>query len=369
MPSWMEVELKSISAGSVLSGMIRDVGFDPDVVSIKDMAVLSAIVRRTAGLLCPCTKRTILKNIMQGFDGVVPGLDDLRDDIDETIDLLIAHGDLLEHNDITPDSPRSEVVVSRAPLAFIKRLSGACVILGVALDDRPVLPDSLQQNIQYNNFNRVIMSDATTNLSDYLLGLGFIELPYKAWSSLPPITGKDKHVEALLGQLSSSRAHTTDNIEGLKLLDPTTPIDFYPDRWVKPRDQTGHFVARRPQAYGADLWCYVELYQGKPKRFLDLPLMGSRWRGCDEAWHLQAAIDAVRGNPQLYRIREGTKDYRILDLFSPIPSWAQRRWVMVGTSVLKQRCLLSYRFRSAEIGEEVSFAKEHLWMAEKTEQQ
>jgi len=111
------------------------------------------------------------------------------------------------------------------------------------------------------------------------------------------------------------------------------------------------------------------LDQGKPKRFLDLPLMGSRWRGCGEAWRLQAAIDVIRGNPQIYRIREGTKDYRIFDLFSPIPSWAQRRWVMVGTPVLKHRCLLSYRFRSAEIGEEVIFAKEHLWMAEKTERQ
>jgi hypothetical protein len=306
---------------------------------------------------------------MQGFDGVVPDMDDLWDDIDETIDLLIAHGDLLEHNDITPDSPRSEVVVSRAPLAFIKRQSGACVILGMAPDDRPVLPDFLHEKIHYNNFNRVIMSGVVPNLSEYLQGLGFIELPYKAWSSLPSITRPDIHIAALQGQLSSPKGHVSDNIEGLKVLDPETPVDFYLDRWIKPTDQTGHFVARRPQAYGADLWCYVELDQGKPKRFLDLPLMGSRWRGCDEAWRLQAAIDVIRGNPQIYRIREGTKDYRIFDLFSPIPSWAQRRWVMVGTPVLKHRCLLSYRFRSAEIGEEVIFAKEHLWMAEKTERQ
>lgn len=365
----MEVELKPVSSSDVLKGMIRDVGFDPEIVDLKDTAVLSAIIRRSAGLLCPCTKRTILKNIIQGLDGVVPDLDDLRDDIDEITDLLIAHGDLLEHNDITPDSPRTEMVISRAPLAFIKRKSGACIILGVAPDDRPVLPDFLLEKIQPNSFNRVIMSGVVPNLSEHLLGLGFIELPYKAWSNLPSITKPDMHLASLQGHLSSPKAHVSDSIEGLRILDPATPVDFYPDRWIKPTDQTGHFVARRTQAYGADLWCYVELNQGKPKRFLDLPLMGSRWRGCDEAWHLQAAVDAVQGNPQIYRIREGMKGYRILDLFSPIPSWAQRRWVMAGIPVLKHRCLLSYRFHSAEIGEEISFANEHLWMTEKVERQ
>ena len=75
-------------------------------------------------------------------------------------------------------------------------------------------------------------------------------------------------------------------------------------RWREVRADSGRFVARRDQAYGSNLWCYVELSNGEPQRLLDFPLAGSRWRGCDEAWRLQMAIDAQRGAPQRFRLQE-----------------------------------------------------------------
>ncbi len=363
----MEVAMKIniLSAKDVIQEFIKDLGLNPGSVAVTSLEVLSALVRRTAGLLCPCTRKKVLKNVMQSLEGVIPNHDDLKDEVDGIISMLIAHGDLLEHNDIIRDLTQSEFILNIAPLAFIKRDSGACVLLGVSPDDRPVLPDFLQEKIQYNNFTRVITAETDPDISKHLLDIGFIEFPYKAWAKCPPSIATDKHIASLHNHLMSSIANTTKNIEGLRILDSSTNVDYYPARWMLPEGHTGIFIGRRPQAYGSDLWCYVELTDGKPKRFLDLPLPGSRWRGSDEAWHLQAAIDSSKGKPQHYKIREDADDFKILDLFSPIPSWAQRRWVMMGMPVPKQKCLMSFRFRSVEIEEEIRFAKEHLWLSEK----
>lgn len=362
----MAMRTKMLSSDDVSRGMIEDLRLDPGILGIAEIEVLSALVRRAAGLLCPCPRKRVLKNILQSLDGVVPDPGELRDAIDDAIDTLVAHGDLLEHNDVTRESSRSEVVLNRGPMAFVRRNSGACVLLGVTPDDRPVLPDFLHEKIQYNNFNRVIPADAAPDVSKHLTGLGFIELPYKAWSKCPNPIPSDKHIATMDRHLISALAHSTDAVEGLRILDPSTSVEYYPDRWVTPNEHAGRFVGRRPQAYGAELWCYVELVHGKPKRFLDLPLPGSRWRGCDEAWQLQAAIDATRGNPQKYKVREGARNIKILDLLSPVPSWTQRRWVIIGMPVPRQQCLMSFGFQSGEIGEEIKFGKDHLWLSEKS---
>lgn len=359
------MKVNILSAKYVTQEIVRDLGLNPECVAVTSVEALSALVRRTAGLLCPCTRKKVLKNVIQSLEGVIPNYDDLKDEVDEIINMLIAHGDLLEHNDITRDLTQSEFILNIAPLAFIKRDSGACVLLGVSPDDRPVLPDFLQEKIQYNNFTRVITAEVDPDVSKHLLDIGFIELPYKAWAKCPPSVATDKHIASMQSILVSSIANTTEMIEGLRILDPSTNVDYYPARWVLPEEHTGIFIGRRPQAYGSYLWCYVELADGKPRRFLDLPLPGSRWSGSDEAWYLQTAIDSSNGRPQHYKIHDDVDGFKILDLFSPIPRWAQRRWVMMGMSVPKQKCLMSFRFRSVEIEEEIRFAKEHLWLSEK----
>jgi hypothetical protein len=357
------VDVKTVSSSDLIQWLIGELGLNADALGIDSVEVLSALVRRTAGLLCPCPKKTILNTIMQSLDGVVSDLGELRDTVDDVIDTLVAHGDLLEHNDITADSLLSEIVINRAPLAFVRRQSGACVMLGVTPDDRHVLQDFLQNKIEYNNFSRVIPAEAAPNVSELLSDLGFIELSYKTWSRCPEPCEATRHIEIWDRQIESLTPSCTE-VEGLRIIDPTTSVNYYPARWVTPGDHTGRFVGRRPQAYGADLWCYIELQHGRLRRFLDLPSRGSRWRGCDEAWRLQAAIDASHANPQKYKVRDGAMGYKVLDLLSPVPSWAQRRWVIAGMSVPRHNCLISFRFRSAEMEEEIEFAKGHLWLSE-----
>lgn len=359
------MKVNVLSPTEVAQEIVIDLGLNTEHVVVTSIEVLSALVRRTAGLLCPCTRRRVLKNVIQSLDGVIPNHENLKDEVDEIINMLIAHGDLIEHNDITRGSTRSELILlNTAPLTFIRRDSGACVLLGVSPDDRPLLPEFLQEKIQYNNITRVIAADAFPDVSKHLLDIGYMELPYKAWVKCPPSHTPGNHIASMHSHLMSSITNATDVIEGLEILNSSTDVEYYPARWVIPKGHTGHFIGRRPQAYGSKLWCYVELADGKPRRFLDLPLPGSRWRGCDEAWHLQAAIDASNGRPQHYKIRDDVDDFKILDLFSPIPSWAQRRWVIMGMSVPTKKCLMSFRFRSVEIEEEIKFAKENLWLSE-----
>ncbi|MGH3493756.1 MAG: hypothetical protein ACRDQ1_11025, partial [Sciscionella sp.] len=145
----------------------------------------------------------------------------------------------------------------------------------------------------------------------------------------------------LLGEYTMrlDAAGPSGEIEGPRILDPAAPVQYYRGRWRAPKSgDSGMFLARRPQAYGADLWCVARLDDGRFVRLVDLPLFGSLLPAADEAWELQAAIDAERGHRQRVRVRP-TSDagYAAIDFFSPLPSWAQRRLDLFGTPLLAGR--------------------------------
>ncbi len=72
---------------------------------------------------------------------------------------------------------------------------------------------------------------------------------------------------------------------------------------MQPARLSGRFVvARRPQAYGADLWCIVELDGGRPVRLLDVTSAGDLRRPSDIAWRIQMAQDALAGRRQVFRV-------------------------------------------------------------------
>jgi len=235
-------------------------------------------------------------------------------------------------------------------------------IQGVAPDQLSALPEELEARIEYVGHVRRIAPTAGEDLRTELRSLGLLELDAARWLGAPTDQRASSHVaelDAALDAVPPSR-----DIPGLVLLHPGRSVDFYPRRWAAPSAETGRFVARRSQAYGADLWCYVELRQGQPERMIDLPQRGSRWRGCDEAWRLQMAIDASCGRPQHFRVRESIDAASVLELLSPVPSWARRRWDSVGEPAQRAGCLFAYRIAKTEIDEERRFARESLWLEE-----
>jgi hypothetical protein len=148
----------------------------------------------------------------------------------------------------------------------------------------------------------------------------------------------------------------------VRILDGLRPVDYYAGRWSEAAGRTGVFIGRRGQRYGSDLWCLVELAGGCVRRFLDFVSVGDRVRPCDVAWRVQMAFDAAAGRPQRMAVRSGSDDRAILDFFSPLPSWAERRLTVSGTKVDRERCLLSYSLPSARLVSELEFLKNCLWL-------
>jgi len=355
--------MKSVSAAQVHRFTVSQLGLDAEAVDLTSLEAIAAALRRAAGFLCPCSPRTLVLSVTRPLEGLAGDVAALEASVDATLDSMVAHGDLLEQRE-QDETGRAAALVYAAPPSFVLRQSGAAFLIGIAPDLRSPLPEQLESRIEYINHVRKVSYAQADDFRSELIGLGLIELSYERWlNAPPPVNGND-----LVARMDASldRSQPAGTVAGLTLLDPTSPVRYYRGRWVEPRARTGRFVARRPQAYGADLWCYVQVRDGRPERFVDFPSRASRLRGCDEAWFLQMAIDARRGEPQCYRLRSGPAESRVVEFFSPMPMWAQRRWDAVGELVSGTGCLFAYRFAKSEIAEELRFLKDVLWLSEVT---
>ena len=169
-----------------------------------------------------------------------------------------------------------------------------------------------------------------------------------------------------------SAARPAGVVDGLRVIAPEEKVTYYQGRWrsLKPAD-SGLFVARRPQAYGADLWCVVLIADGAPARFLDLPADDLAAPGHDEAWRVQAALDAAGGSPQVFSVVRATGTGaslgRTVDFFSPLPRWAERYLQLAGMAVPKSRgALFSYRVPEDALPDLADFLASMLWMHQTT---
>lgn len=350
--------MRKLSGPEVHAAKVAELGLDPNARDLTSIEAVAGALRRAASFLCPCTPPTLVRSVVRPLRGLVDDFDAIKVLVEETLEAIIAHGDILEHRDIEGEG--AAVLLYAAPAGFIARGSGAVILLGVTSGQLSALSDDLQDRIEYVNHLRRLSPVPGEDLRADLVQLGLIETSYDRWLKLPPPETPAQHVARLSRLLDA--AQPSRDVPGLSLLDSARAVRYYRGRWMEPCAQSGRFVARRRQAYGADLWCYVEMHDGNPERLIDLPLAGSRWRGCDEAWRLQMAIDAQRGEPQRFRIRPGPVGTWVTEFFSPVPMCARRRWDAVGEPVSASGCLFAYRLAEAELAEEMRFAREALWL-------
>lgn len=354
--------MRRLTATEVHEQKVRELGLDPNALDLTSSEAIAGALRRVASFFCPCAAATLVRNVVQPFRGLVSDPQQIKSLVEETLEAMVAHGDLLEHRDVENPGNGVATLLYAAPPAFVARESGMVLLLGITSEQLSVLPDDLGERIEYINHLRRLKPVGVEDLRKDLAQLGLIELSYGQWIKSPPFETPAQHVARLNALLDA--AQPSREIPGLKLLNPEKPVRFYPARWEEPRSHSGRFVARRSQAYGADLWCYVHLRNGNPERLIDFPNTGSRWRGCDEAWRLQMAIDAIRGTPQQFRSRKGYGNTQVLEFFTPVPMWARRRWDAVGEPVPSSGCLFAYGLDRAEFKQELHFALEELWLSE-----
>lgn len=351
--------IEEISADQVLAVSRAALGL-PLTGDLSVDVLLAASIRRAASILCPCARSTLVRAVGESLQHLVEDTGDLSERIDAVLEGLVIGGDLLELSNVATDNSNAKSTwVFPAPPAFVPRPSGRVFILGIVPDEASPLPSSLSARLTHEGFTRVLVPQDSENLPAVLRGLGLLEMTETAWLRAPKQESAIDFRDGMARRLSNQPP--SGNISDLTVLDPAKSPTYYRGRWIAPRSETGTYVARRPQAYGAPLWGVADLKDGAALRFLDFPLKGSRWRGADMAWHLQMAIDHLRGAPQLYRRVVQPNGIR-LDFFSPLPLWAQRRLSIVGQPAQAEKCLFSYMISEQDAAAEEAFLQQRLWL-------
>lgn len=325
-----------------------------------DDALIAALLRRAAGICCPCAPSTLASAVIPGLHGMAVDRDALARRVADIAETLLVYGDLLELSRVTIDDANVKGTwIFAAPPSFVEGPAGSVYLLGMAKDEITPLPESLLSRVEHNGALRALYPQPSEDLPAILHGLGLLRLSQSSWLKAPKAEPPAEFRQNMLKRLVSQPP--SGSIADLSILDPELPATYYAGRWTTPKHHTGEFVARRPQAYGAPLWGFASLSDGEVTRFLDFPLKNVPWRGCDTAWHLQMAIDHCRGAAQRFRVRNMAEGPS-LDFFSPLPLWAQRRLTVMGRRIPPEKCLLSFLIAEADLPKEITFLKDYLWL-------
>lgn len=318
-------------------------------------SLLAESIRRTASVRCPSTPQAIIAAVHQVLDPLVPLT---KEEVSEAFDAVVAAGDLVEAIDES-GGQRRRLIYLGAP-RYVQRSSGDLLLIGVRPDGVPLVGEALIERVQVDRHLRRLI-DPTPEELELVTLYGLDQLSEDKWMRhKPPLPAA-----ALINEYNEllARQGPSGEIPGLRILDPSRRPAYYRGRWRPPDpSDSGVYVARRSQGYGADLWCVVELRDGSHIRLLDLPALG-RDRGCDEAWHLQAALDAQQGSPQEVIVRRTGTGRIQLGLPAPPPRWLQRRWDLLGHPATVKSALFGYEFSPGDTRAELEFVKDHLWMS------
>lgn len=354
--------IHEITAEAVLAQCRKTVGLPSTSEFEIDDALIAGLLRRAAGYLSPCSGAALRAALLDSLQKLTDGVD-LADRIDEAINWLVIGGDLLELQNVTTSDPSAKGTwVYPAPPSFIMRPAGSYFLTGTVPDQDTFLPLSLASRIMHEGFIRVLQAAPDEDLAKELKEYGLQQLAETVWLKAPREEAYDVMLASYKQMLDSQEP--SGEIADLTVIDPASSVRFYKGRWTSPKARhSGMFVGRRPQEFGAFIWGLVELQNGRPIRFLDLPKkQRPRWRGNDEAWLVQMAIDRASGNPQRFRRQQQGVQVRF-DLFSPLPSWAQRRLMILGRSVPPEKCLMSFLLPASQASEEERFLRDRLWLA------
>jgi hypothetical protein len=356
------MEIERLDPSRVSLEVVEALGLDPDFFELGSMSAITASVHRAASFLCPTPPRVLGRAVGDALSGL-PGFpsEEGRTAIDATVEALVGLGDLIELPLDDVGGRRRHLFLG--PPSYVSRSTG-CILLGVRPEGAPIVSEELLDKVEYRGHLRLIWRrEPAVDLEEVLAGEGLNELRSEQWLRAPRQSSPRELIDQYIARLDA--AGRAGEIDGVRVIDPASDVAFYRGRWreLKPSDE-GRFVARRPQAFGADLWCFAEVIGGSVERLIDLPIASPVALGSDEAWRLQAAIDQVSGSPQRLRVRRELPDGTTLDLFSPLPSWSQRRLELVATPAVRTPgALFSYPLSEADVDEEVRFLVEMMWLA------
>lgn len=351
--------LSQLTAATAASAAIETLGLDPSAIDLTSTEALAASLRRAASFMCP-TSPGRLVDAVHGVVQPLAGVSVSRSDVAEILEQLVGSGDLLE---LRHDNGRSTRLLYLAPPSFIERGPGQYLLLGIRPFAAPLIQDDLAGEIDYEGHTRSIQLDATDGPAE-LAERALRAVAKERWVSRPAAEAPAALIDRYRVRLDV--AGEAGELDGIQLLDPTASVRYYTGRWRTPSPgDTGDFISRRPQAYGADLWCLIRFEDGAPKRLIELPVNDPVVPGRDEAWRYQAAVDAARSVPQRYRRRASGSPGAdlIFDFFSPLPGFAERYLQLAGLALGKTPgSLFSFRVPLGASDDAATFLADMLWM-------
>jgi hypothetical protein len=347
-----------ITVGQALKRTQDSLGlpFESDTVFLSRPLIAQSL-RRASFIAAPCAAHILRSLVFKALFHFTSDLEALSKSIEETLEDLIALGDLLEMR--TEIDGRKDTVLRPAPPAFVARRDDTLIILGVAGDE--VTPIVQPPIVHQSSGLRTIRPGDAQSCRRKLLDLGLIELPERLWLFQPSRMSANELVAQWMERLPIDAK--PEKVEGLEILLPASVTTFYKGRWAPSSSQiSGTYVGRRNRKYGAKLWCFVEIRDGLVLRLIDIRARDSRTRDCDEAWCLQAAMDAVAGTPQVVRVLTSSAT-TTLAFFAPLPAWAARRLSFIGRPVSTPRALLAFEIPNENTQDELRWLGESLWLA------
>jgi hypothetical protein len=327
--------------------------------SLSSEEGLANLLRRLASFHCPCSRRTLRKAALQTLSHLTDQ-QDLDERVDDLLESLISYGDLVEAavQEAKGEAGRPALLYLAPPQA-VPLKDRSIVVLGIEPDDQTALPESMEDRLTLNGHVRRLYETSGETL-EQLVALGFIVVPEALWLKAPPPLKSSELITTY--NLKLTKAPQAGGSAELRVLRPATSVRFYRGRWGSSDGITGPAIARREQRFGADVWSYVDFSGGKAVRIYDLG--HTDLRGWDEAWRLQAALDASAGNPQVFRVEHREQDpVALLHLYHPVPAWVGRWLDAVAAPVPRRRgSLMTFNVPVDAIKAVEALLGEHLWM-------
>jgi len=347
------------SAAECASLSVETLDLDPALHDLYSVEGIAASLRRAASFLCPATPRQLVDAVLDALRPLRPEAELSREAVQDVLELLVSGGDLIE---LTSSGSANGRRLYLGPPCYVEKAPDRFLVMGVRPFGAALLgsADIVVECVQHSRTITLNPVDAAEQLRE----LGLHRVNPERWAAEPTLATAAELVSRVRTRLDG--AGRAGQIAELTILDPAARVTYYKGRWrsVRP-DESGDFIGRRPQEYGAPLWCLVRIEGGTPTQLVDLPIDDPAAHGRDEAWRLQAAIDAHRGTPQIYHAKTSTTgDSITLDFFGPVPSWAQRYLELIGTPVTPSSGLFSYEIDASALDGAGSFLARTLWMRE-----
>jgi hypothetical protein len=345
-----------VVSAEALAALCLEEGF-----ALDSAEALAASLRRAASFLCPATPRALLASVSEALSGL-PDLSasERKERLRTLLDSLIAHGDLIE-------LPLDDIGGSRrhlylGPPSFVRR-DGDFLLIGIRPEGAPILDRERMHMIEDRGHAQMLRTEEIDEVEDLLLTEGLLALSQEQWLRAP----RQKTAEELLDDYRArlSAAGPAGEIEGIEILDPESDVRYYRGRWrSSTRKDDGEILIRRPQTFGANLWSFAAVSGGVVEKLIDLPVEGALASAADEGWRLQAALDRIAAVPQIIRARQATDPLTgVLDLFAPLPSWAQRRLDLVAEPAPPSSgALFSYLVSEVDLDEEIRFLEKMMFV-------